>query len=258
MRRLARMGRTSSVIVYEADQARFGGPERHGGNTVGNWTAGVTHPIVNENPITLNMSIWRPFGYPRVNVVRPSDREIVLTLGTCRLSKPKPTPSTLPTSTGLSWAKSPCRVDGCDGLQLRLRGGRRRRLLRFWVLRLHVPARHQLRRFSHQGRWVVCLSRVHQRNCCELPALRQHRRRILRLRVCGDLPCRHQRGRCRCGLGSAGLPRFLWPDLRLSCRNSEEILFTRAPEFSTGVRVCRWHVIILGEQVTAELQPTKL
>ena len=67
------------VIVYEADPGTsLADLNGTGGNTVGNWTAGVTHPIVNENPITLNMSIWRPFGYPRVNVVRPSDREIVL------------------------------------------------------------------------------------------------------------------------------------------------------------------------------------
>ena len=67
------------VIIYEADpQTTLADLNGTGGNTVGNWTAGVTHPIVNESPITLSMSIWRPFGYPRVNVVRPSDREIVL------------------------------------------------------------------------------------------------------------------------------------------------------------------------------------
>ena len=67
------------VIVYEADPlTTLADLNGTGGNTVGNWTAGVTHPMVNESPITLDMSIWRPFGYPRVNVVRPSDREIVL------------------------------------------------------------------------------------------------------------------------------------------------------------------------------------
>ena len=49
-----------------------------GSNTLGDWTEGVTHPIVNESPLSLNLSIWRPYGYPRINVVRPSDREIVL------------------------------------------------------------------------------------------------------------------------------------------------------------------------------------
>ena len=67
------------VIIYEADPGTsLADLNGTGGNTVGNWTAGVTHPIVNESPISLDMGIWRPFGYPRINVVRPSDREIVL------------------------------------------------------------------------------------------------------------------------------------------------------------------------------------
>ena len=67
------------VIVYEADPTTtLSALNGTAGNTLGDWTAGVTHPIINESPITLPMSVWRPFGYPVVNIVRPSDYEIVL------------------------------------------------------------------------------------------------------------------------------------------------------------------------------------
>jgi len=67
------------VIVYEADPTTtLSALNGTAGNTLGDWTAGVTHPIINESPITLPMNVWRPFGYPVVNIVRPSDYEIVL------------------------------------------------------------------------------------------------------------------------------------------------------------------------------------
>ena len=67
------------VIFYEADAATsLADVQGTGGNTQGDWTDGVTYPIVNESPVTLNMNIWAPFGYPTVNVIRPSDYEIVL------------------------------------------------------------------------------------------------------------------------------------------------------------------------------------
>ena len=67
------------VIIYEADPTTtLNQLMGMGGNTMGDWTEGVTHPIVNESPLSLDMGIWRPFGYPTVNVVRPSDYEIVL------------------------------------------------------------------------------------------------------------------------------------------------------------------------------------
>ena len=37
----------------------------------------MTYPIVNE-PLSLDMNIWAPLGFPTVNVIRPSDYEIVL------------------------------------------------------------------------------------------------------------------------------------------------------------------------------------
>ena len=67
------------VIFYESDDGTtMADLEGNTAGSEGNWLEGVTYPIVNENPITLDMAIWSPFGTPTVNVVRPSDREIVL------------------------------------------------------------------------------------------------------------------------------------------------------------------------------------
>ena len=67
------------VIFYEAD----GGTTMadllgNTGSSRGNWIEGVTYPIVNESPVSLDMDIWAPNSYPAVNVIRPSDYEIVL------------------------------------------------------------------------------------------------------------------------------------------------------------------------------------
>jgi len=67
------------VIFYESDEGTtMADLEGNTAGSEGNWLEGVTYPIVNENPITLDMAIWSLFGSPTVNVVRPSDREIVL------------------------------------------------------------------------------------------------------------------------------------------------------------------------------------
>jgi thiol-disulfide isomerase/thioredoxin len=67
------------VIFYEADGGTtMADLEGITGSTQGNWLDGVTYPIVNESPVTLNMNIWAPLGFPTVNVIRPSDYEIVL------------------------------------------------------------------------------------------------------------------------------------------------------------------------------------
>ena len=67
------------VIFYEADGGTtMADLEGNTGSTQGNWLDGVTYPIVNESPVTLNMNIWAPIGFPTVNVIRPSDYEIVL------------------------------------------------------------------------------------------------------------------------------------------------------------------------------------
>ena len=67
------------VIFYEADpNTTLAQVQGMGGGTQGDWTNGVTYPIVNESPLSLDLNIWAPISYPTVNVVRPSDREIVL------------------------------------------------------------------------------------------------------------------------------------------------------------------------------------
>lgn len=67
------------VIFYEGDGATtMADLEGNTGSTQGNWLDGVTYPIVNESPVTLDMNIWAPLGFPTVNVIRPSDYEIVL------------------------------------------------------------------------------------------------------------------------------------------------------------------------------------
>lgn len=66
------------VIFYEGDPATTQADlEGTGGNTLGDWIAGTTYPIVNETPLQLDLSIYAPQGFPTVNVIRPSDREIV-------------------------------------------------------------------------------------------------------------------------------------------------------------------------------------
>jgi len=66
------------VVFYEADasttEADLNGT---GSNTIGDWTAGVTYPIVNESPLQLSGAMYWPEGFPTVNVIRPSDGVIV-------------------------------------------------------------------------------------------------------------------------------------------------------------------------------------
>lgn len=70
------------VLWYEADpNTDYADIHGFGVNTIGDWVEGTTYPIVNESPLQLDMGIWRPWGYPTINVVRPSDRAIVLNVG---------------------------------------------------------------------------------------------------------------------------------------------------------------------------------
>lgn len=66
------------VIFYEGDanttSADLNGT---GSNTYGNWVEGTTYPIVNESPLQLNLNVYAPQGFPTVNIIRPSDQEIV-------------------------------------------------------------------------------------------------------------------------------------------------------------------------------------
>ena len=70
------------VIFYEADpNTTIQDVQGMTSGSQGDWTNGVSYPIVNESPLQLDLSIWAPFGTPSVNVIRPSDYEIVLTTG---------------------------------------------------------------------------------------------------------------------------------------------------------------------------------
>lgn len=67
------------VIFYEGDaETTQADLEGTGTSTLGNWLDGITYPVVDENPLSLDLSIWAPFGFPTVNVIRPSDYEIVM------------------------------------------------------------------------------------------------------------------------------------------------------------------------------------
>ena len=67
------------VIFYEADtNTSIAQLQGAGGATLGNWLEGISYPVVNESVLTLDLNIWAPLGFPTVNVVRPSDYEIVL------------------------------------------------------------------------------------------------------------------------------------------------------------------------------------
>lgn len=66
------------VIYYEGDPATT--MEDLMGNTSGSqgdWLDGSSYQFVNESPLSLNLNIWAPLGFPTVNVIRPSDYEIV-------------------------------------------------------------------------------------------------------------------------------------------------------------------------------------
>ena len=67
------------VIFYEADaNTTLDDIQGTGSNTHGDWTEGISFPIVNESPLSLDLEVWAPLGFPTVNVIRPSDYEIVL------------------------------------------------------------------------------------------------------------------------------------------------------------------------------------
>lgn len=66
------------VIFYEGDsQTTMADLQGNTGASQGDWISGTNYPIVNESPVTLNMNIWAPLGFPTVNVIRPEDKEIV-------------------------------------------------------------------------------------------------------------------------------------------------------------------------------------
>ncbi len=66
------------VIFYEGDAATDNDALNGiSGNTLGDWVTGVSYPIINESPITLSLSLYAPEGFPTVNIIRPTDKEII-------------------------------------------------------------------------------------------------------------------------------------------------------------------------------------
>jgi hypothetical protein len=66
------------VVFYEADASTTQADlEGTGPSTQGDWITGVTYPIVNESPLQLSGGDYWPLGFPTVNVIRPSDGQIV-------------------------------------------------------------------------------------------------------------------------------------------------------------------------------------
>ncbi|MBL0316190.1 MAG: T9SS type A sorting domain-containing protein [Flavobacteriales bacterium] len=66
------------VLFYEGDAATtLADLQGTTGATQGDWLTGSNYPIINESPITLDLNIWAPFGFPTINVIRPSDKVII-------------------------------------------------------------------------------------------------------------------------------------------------------------------------------------
>ncbi|MEX1189196.1 MAG: T9SS type A sorting domain-containing protein [Bacteroidia bacterium] len=66
------------VVFYEGDaNTTLADLQGTTAGTQGNWLADTPYPIINESPLTLNLGIWAPDGFPTVSIVRPSDKQIV-------------------------------------------------------------------------------------------------------------------------------------------------------------------------------------
>jgi hypothetical protein len=65
------------VLFYEGDAATGNNAmQGTGGNTLGNWTTGVTYPLINESPVQLDLNVYAPAGFPTISVICPSDKTI--------------------------------------------------------------------------------------------------------------------------------------------------------------------------------------
>lgn len=65
------------VLFYEADEstgeAQLNGT---GPRTLGDWVTGSNYPIINENPISIDLDVWAPIGFPTINVIS-TEKKIV-------------------------------------------------------------------------------------------------------------------------------------------------------------------------------------
>lgn len=66
------------VLFYEGDAATtLADLQGLTTATMGDWLTYSNYPIINESPLSLNLNVWAPTGFPTINVIRPSDKEIV-------------------------------------------------------------------------------------------------------------------------------------------------------------------------------------
>lgn len=66
------------VLFYEGDDmTTLADLQGSTGGTQGDWLTGTEYPVVNEDPLSLNLNVWAPLGFPTINVIRPSDKEII-------------------------------------------------------------------------------------------------------------------------------------------------------------------------------------
>jgi len=66
------------VVFYEADaNTTLNDLNGNTGSSQGNWLLDTPYPVVNESPLSLNLNIWAPDGFPTLNVIRPSDKKIM-------------------------------------------------------------------------------------------------------------------------------------------------------------------------------------
>ncbi len=67
------------VIFYEGDKNTGQSALEGGAGSQGNWLEGSNYPFINENPLTIDMSVFSS-GFPTVNVIRPDDKLIIADL----------------------------------------------------------------------------------------------------------------------------------------------------------------------------------
>jgi len=66
------------ILFYEADASTNSDDlNGTGSNTLGDWVAGVPFPIIDEEVLQLDGQLYWPEGFPTLNLIRPSDREII-------------------------------------------------------------------------------------------------------------------------------------------------------------------------------------
>jgi hypothetical protein len=66
------------VVFYEGDpNTTLNDLNGTTGSSQGNWLLDTPYPVVNESPLSLNLNVWAPDGFPTLNVIRPSDKKIV-------------------------------------------------------------------------------------------------------------------------------------------------------------------------------------